>query len=105
MQVGLPALENGGKFSSNGSLLSQNGIKYSSEPELGEGGGAVGGAGEQPESAGYVALERRGPGLGQFSLLPGNENRHRIGGQSGQGLLARCEVTPYWGSATALSSV
>ena len=85
MQVGLPALENGGKFSSNGSLLSQNGIKYSSEPELGEGGGA----GEQPEAAGYVALERRGPGLGQSSLLPWNENGHGIGGQSGQRLLAR----------------
>jgi hypothetical protein len=33
--VGLPALESStGKFTSNGSLLSQNGIKYSSEPEL-----------------------------------------------------------------------
>ena len=32
--MGLPALESTGKFTSNGSLLSQNGIKYSSEPEL-----------------------------------------------------------------------
>ena len=66
LQVGLPALENGGNFSSNGSLLSQNGIKYCSEPELAkkrEQGNASSIEGEVPESEGYVnIIEGRGGG-------------------------------------------
>ena len=59
LKVGLPALENGGKFSSNGSLLSQNGIKYCSEPELAkkrEQGGGDSRESEVPESEGYVNI-------------------------------------------------
>ena len=68
LQVGLPALENGGNFSSNGSLLSQNGIKYCSEPELAkkrEQGIASSLDGEVPESEGYVNIIE-GRGGGQF---------------------------------------
>ena len=59
LKVGLPALENGGKFSSNGSLLSQNGIKYCSEPELAkkrEHGAPSSRSSEVPESKGYVNM-------------------------------------------------
>ena len=68
LKVGLPALD-GGKFSSNGSLLSQNGIKYCSEPELAkkrEQGNASGRDSELPESEGYINIIE-GRGGGQFN--------------------------------------
>ena len=63
-QVGLTALDREEKFPSNGSLLGQNSIKFSSEPELGreEGG----------DREGYVDLQGRG---GQS---PHHHNQHQI---------------------------
>ena len=66
-QVGLPALESEDNYPSNGSLLQQNGIKYSSEPELvvtkenareGCGARSVSCEGsEGPELEGYINIE------------------------------------------------
>ena len=72
----MPALEAEDNYPSNGSLLQQNGIKYSSEPELvvtkenareGYGGCSVSCEGsEGPELEGYINIEAdRG---GQFCL-------------------------------------
>ena len=68
-QVGLPALESEENFPSNGSLIQQNGIKYSSEPELVEGASRRGGGGsvsvegsQGPEMEGYVNMEAQARG-------------------------------------------
>ena len=54
-QVGLAALDTQEKLASTGSLVGQNGIKYSSEPEL-----VVGEQAGEGEGQGYINLQTRG---------------------------------------------
>ena len=54
-QVGLTALDTQEKFASTGSLMGQNGIKYSSEPER-----VVTEEAGEGEGEGYINLQARG---------------------------------------------